>query len=172
MNFKQLNESFKSFGITEDVDEFNDLENDYDLPIKDVDIFEQVYLDYNYFEEDIENIIDNLAQNAVVVAEATPDVPYLSNGDPGYPGEGPEIELDMDPNDYNELANNLFDSWLQELLEDSEVATPKLIENIDNYKDQLKDLFNDDVMPSEDSLYTRALDKAYELYENNYFENY
>ena len=33
MNFKQLNESFKSFGITEDADEFNNLDNEYNLPL-------------------------------------------------------------------------------------------------------------------------------------------
>ena len=46
MNFKQLNESFKSFGITEDADEFNNLDNEYNLPLNDVEQFEKFYATY------------------------------------------------------------------------------------------------------------------------------
>lgn len=167
MNFKQLNESFKSFGITEDADEFNDLNNDYNLPLNDVEAFEDTYVTDTYAEEHVNELVDDLAHDAYIIPE-TPAVPYLSNGDPGYPGE--PVGFEIPDFNYDEFCNYLFQDWLFDVLHDDKVTTDELISNTEKYKSVLKEIFDDYVKPTKDSLYNAAEERAAVLYSNGYFE--
>lgn len=168
MNFKQLNESFKSFGITEDADEFNNLDNEYNLPLNDVEQFEKFYATYESIEDFTNDFASDLAYDATLISPAQPAVPYLSNGDPGYPAEAAEIEV-PDFN-YEEFCNDAFNDWITELLNDDEVSTPELINDIEKYKPTLKEIFDSQVKPSEDYIYNVAETKAYDLYDNGHFD--
>lgn len=168
MNFKQLNESFKSFGITEDADEFNNLDNEYNLPLNDVEKFEKYYATDEAAEDFTNDFASDLSLEVIIVSHAKPAVPYLSNGDPGYPAEAAELEI-PDFN-YEEFCNDAFNDWLTDLLNDDEISTPELINDIEKYKPTLREIFDSIVKPSEDRVYEIATNKAYELYDDGYFE--
>ena len=56
------------------------------------------------------------------------------------------------------------------MLNDDEISTPELVNNIEKYKPTLREIFDSIVKPSEDRVYEIATNKAYELYDDGYFE--
>ena len=168
MNFKQLNESFESFGITEDADEFNDLNNDYNLPIKDLEKFEKIYITEDSIKEYIDELVDELAPDATIISPATPDVPYLSNGDPGYPGEPAEIEI---PDfDYSNFYDIILQEWIYNVLNSGLVDKDKILNDAKRYELILKEIFDEYVKPDKNTLYELIEDIAYKLYADGYFD--
>ena len=71
---------------------------------------------------------------------------------------------------YEEFCNDAFNDWLTELLNDDEVSTPELINDIEKYKPTLREIFDSQVKPSEDYIYDVAETKAYDLYDNGHFD--
>jgi hypothetical protein len=51
------------------------------------------------------------------VSEYIPERAYLSNGDPGYPSEGGEIEIISVQDAYGEIHEGLCDAWFSVLMD-------------------------------------------------------
>ncbi len=166
MKFTSLNESFAAFGISEDIDEIDEMEEAF-IPVKSWKLFVDRY--GNGLETTKDEIMDT-------ASDALDDVVYhkeipaswndWSGGDPGEPAyiEGWEKT-------YEKAIEDAFDTWLDEILHDEEIATPELIKDINKYKPSLFTWFNQNAdIPSEER-YEEAVFNYYTNYVMDYQED-